>query len=474
LFLENFCIPILRGIASMTNPDAKPKALDSGFLERYFQLSAYGTDVRTEVLAGLATFMTMSYIIFVNPSILSAAGIPFGAAIAATALCAGLVTLFMGLYANYPFALAAGMGLNAAVVFGLVQGAGVTWQVAMGVIFIEGVIVLLLVLTGLRELVFMAIPVNLKRSIGVGIGLFIATIGMQGARLSVANPASLMGFNPNLLGDPVAVVAMIGLVITAVLVASKTKGAILLGMLSATVVAVVVDVTGFLGGGVLAQGALAGATAVVSMPAFDTIFQLDIAGALQVGLIGWIFAILITDFFDTMGTVVAIGGEAKYLDKQGNLPRLREVLIVDSVGAIAGGLFGISSNTTYIESAAGVSQGGRTGLTSVVVAICFFLAIFFSPIIGLVPQAATAPALIVVGFLMISALKEMDWDNWDELIPGFVIMISVPLTFNIAYGIGFGFILYSLIKLLRGKGDQVSPLLYVISLLFLLSFYLGH
>lgn len=456
----------------MAQPSARNQAAEQGFLERFFKLSENGTTVRTEVIAGLATFMTMSYIIFVNPGILSAAGVPFVPAVAATALCAGIVTLLMGLYSNYPFALAAGMGLNAAVAFGLVKGAGASWQVAMGVIFIEGVLVLLFVLTGLRESVFGAIPTNLKRAIGVGIGLFIATIGMNGAHFFVANPATVIGFNTNLVHDPVAVVAAVGLVITSVLVASRVRGAILLGILAATVVAIIVEVTGFLGGNVLAEGALAGSAQVVALPQFSTVFQLDIGGALRLGMLSWVFAFLITDFFDTMGTVVAIGGEGGYLDKQGRLPRLRNVLLVDSLGAIMGGLFGVSSNTTYIESAAGVGEGGRTGLTSVVVAICFFLSIFFSPIVGLVPAAATAPALVVVGFLMIQTLKEMDWDNWDELIPGFLTIITIPLTYNIAYGIGFGFILYSLIKLVRGKASEVHPLLYVVSLAFLISFFL--
>lgn len=456
----------------MAKPAAPRSAADKGFLGTFFKLSAYGTDVRTEIIAGLATFMTMSYIIFVNPAILVEAGIPFAPAVAATALCAGLATLIMGLYSNYPFALAAGMGLNAALVFGLVKGAGVSWQVAMGVIFIEGVLVLLFVLTGLREAVFGAIPTNLKRAIGVGIGLFIATIGMNGANFFVANPATVVGFNANLVRDPVSVVAAVGLVITAILVARRTKGAILMGILISTGVAIIVDVTGFLGGGVLAKNALQNAGQIVAMPQFDTVFQLDVLGALKLGLAGWVFAFLITDFFDTMGTVVAIGGEANYLDKNGRLPRLKNVLLADSLGAILGGLFGTSSNTTYIESASGVGEGGRTGLTAVVVAICFFLAIFFSPVIGLVPEAATAPALIVVGFLMATTLKEMDWNNWDEMIPGFLIMITIPLTYNIAYGIGFGFILYCLIKLARGKAGEVHPLLYGVAAAFLVSFFL--
>ena len=457
-------------------------------VERFFRISAAGTTVRTEVIAGLATFMTMAYIIFVNPAILSlgsvfpnggSPGVPFNAAITATALGAALATLVMGLYANYPFALASGMGINAMVAFGLILGAKLSWQQAMGIIFWEGALVTLFVLTNVREAVFNAIPVTLKRAIGVGIGLFIAVIGLVEGHIVTASEATVVQYNHAFGHDPVAVVTALGLLITAWLMARRTRGAILLGIVVTTVIGILVDVVlvdklGYFGKAhVLSAGALAGAAKVVETPSFATFFKLDFSVILQVGLWAWIFALMMTDFFDTMGTVVAVGGEAGLLDSRQRLPRLNRVLLVDSGAAVAGGLFGASSITTYIESAAGVAEGGRTGLTSVVVALCFLVSIFFAPIIGLVPTAGTSPALIIVGFLMITVVRDIDFKNLEEAIPAFVTMITIPLTYSITSGIGYGFILYSLIKLFRGRGRDVHWLLYVVSVLFAVSIYLG-
>ncbi len=440
-------------------------------LESYFKLRERGTTVRTEVIAGFTTFMTMSYIIFVNPGILKAAGVPFAAAVTGTALAAALATLMMGLYSNYPFALASGMGLNAALAFGLVAGLKVSWQTAMGVVVAEGILVTIFVLTNVREAVMNAIPLNLKRSIGVGIGLFIAVIGLSEGKFLVSSPATIVTFNPDFVKEPVTAVAIFGLVVTGWMMARGVKGAILLGILLSTVAAVLSDAV--LGTKVLAPGALQGAAQVVQAPRFDTLFQFDLIGALQVGLWASIFAFMITDFFDTMGTVVAIGGEAGFLDKGGRLPRLKEVLLTDSLAAIIGGAFGVSSVTTYVESASGVGEGGRTGLTSVVVAILFALSIFFAPIVGLVPSAATAPALIIVGFLMMSVVKDIPFGNFEESFPAFLTMITIPLTYSIARGIGYGFILYTLIKLLRGKAKEVHLLMYIVSVLFVVAFWLG-
>jgi AGZA family xanthine/uracil permease-like MFS transporter len=440
------------------------------WLERRFALAAHRTNVRTEVVAGIATFMTMSYIIFVNPMILRDAGVPFEPAIAATALCAAIVTLLMGLLSNYPLAAAAGMGLNAALVYGLVKTAGASWQAAMGVVFIEGVLITLFVLTNIRQAVFEAIPPGLKRAIGVGIGLFIATIGFSGGRIIVAHPATHIAINPDLMRDPVAVLAMAGLALIGFMVVRRVKGGILFGILALTLAAVLADA--FLGTRILSPGALENARRLVAMPRFDTVLQLDIPAALQLGMWVWIFAFLITDFFDTMGTVVAVGSEAGFLTPDGKLPRLKPVLLADSLGAVLGGLFGVSSNTTYIESAAGVAEGGRTGLTAVVVSLGFLLAMFFAPVIALVPAAATAPALIIVGALMVQTLREFQFDRMEELIPGFVTMIAIPLTYNIAYGIGFGFILYTLIQALTGRAREVKPLMWLVSAIFLLSFFL--
>jgi AGZA family xanthine/uracil permease-like MFS transporter len=427
-------------------------------LEQMFKLKENGTDVRTEVIAGVTTFMTMAYIIFVNPGILAAAGVPASGAMVATTLAAGLITIVMGLATNYPFALASGMGLNAFVAFGLVKGMGLSWQTAMGMVFLEGLIITLLVLTNFREVVMHAIPITLKRAIGVGIGLFIAFIGLQSAKFVVASPATLVQLGS--FRQPETVVATLGLVITAFLVARRVKGGILLGILATTVIALFAGVTR------LPAGAWVSTNLDTS-----TILALDVRSALNLTLWMTIFALMITDFFDTMGTVIAVGGEAGFLDKEGRLPRLKKVLLVDSMAAVLGGVFGASSVTTYIESAAGVSEGGRTGLTAVVTGLLFLLAVFFAPIAGIVPAAATAPALIIVGFLMMTVVKDIRFDEYDEAIPAFLILLGIPLTYNISYGIGLGFISYIVIKALRGKFKEIHPLMWLVALAFAVNFF---
>ncbi len=439
-----------------------------GLMERFFRLKENGTDVRTEVVAGFATFMTMAYIIFVNPSILGLAGVPQGPAMTATALAAGLATLAMALFTNYPFALASGMGLNAVLTFSLAKGLNVPWQTAMGVVVIEGVVITLLVMTNIREAVMDAIPLTLKRAIGVGIGLFIATIGLVESKLVVASPATLVTFGS--LKDPGIWITAFGVIVTAILMVRRVRGSILLGILASTVLAIPLGVTH------LPQG-------IFSLPtgeSFSTIFatfttnpatgQPYIASVLTLGMAGMIFAFMVTDFFDTMGTVVAVGGEAGFLDRQGRLPRIKNVLLVDSLAAVLGGALGVSSVTTYIESGAGVSEGGRTGLTSAVVGILFLLSMFLAPIAGIVPAQATAPALIMVGFLMMTVVKEIDFSDVTEAFPAFLTIIATPLTYNISRGIGYGFISYVLIKLFSGRAKDVHWLLWIVSALFLASF----
>lgn len=439
-------------------------------MEGFFKLKERGTNVQTEIIAGLATFMTMAYIIFVNPGILEAAGVPKAGAIVATALAAGITTLFMGLYTNYPFALASGMGLNAFLAFGVVKGLGLSWQTAMGIVVIEGAIVTILVLTNIREAVMDAIPLTLKRAIGVGIGLFIALIGLVEAKFIVASPATLVTFGT--FKDPGVIVATLGLVITVFLMAKRIKGSILLGIIISTILAIIFNIKMPFGVPIreVVPKSLSQMVSLPNADSFATMFQFDLASAFSLSLVAVIFAFLITDFFDTMGTVVAIGGEAGFLDKAGKLPRLKNVLLADSLAAVVGGAFGVSSVTTYIESAAGVSEGGRTGLTSVVVAILFFLSIFFAPIIGVVPPQATAPALIVVGFLMMSVVKDIPFNKFDEAFPAFLTLLTIPVTYSIARGIGYGFITYTLIKLLTGKANEVHWLMYIVSILFAISF----
>ncbi|MBE3519099.1 MAG: NCS2 family permease [Firmicutes bacterium] len=413
--------------------------------------------------------MTMAYVIFVNPSILEIAGVPKGPAITATALAAGINTLMMGLVTNYPFAVAAGMGLNGVVTFSLVKGLGIPWQAAMGVVVIEGVIVTILVLTNIREAVMNAIPLSMKRAIGVGIGLFVATLGLEGGKIIVAHPATLVTFGS--LKDKGVWVAVFGTLLTAVLMTRKVKGAILLGIIAATIFAIPLGVAHL-------------PETVMSVPtreSFSTLFATFktnpatgapyIVEVLNLGMAGTIFAFLMTDFFDTMGTVVAIGGEAGFLDEKGQLPRIKKVLLVDSLAAVIGGAFGISSNTTYVESGAGVSEGGRTGLTSVVVAILFFLSMLFAPIAGIVPPQATASALIVVGFLMMTVVKDIDWTDFSEAFPAFITIIATPLTYSISRGIGYGFVTYVLTKALTGRAKEVHWLMWIVSALFVVSFF---
>ncbi|HEX6971989.1 MAG TPA: NCS2 family permease [Limnochordia bacterium] len=428
-------------------------------LDGFFQLSERGTNVRTEVLAGITTFMTMAYIIFVNPNVLANAGLPRAGVATATALAAALMCLAMGLFTNYPFALASGLGLNAFLAFSVVGGLGVPWQTAMGVVFVEGLIITLLVLTRVRESVMNAIPTSLKQAIGGGIGFFIAFIGLRDAGIVVADPATFVRLGP--IGEPTTLLSLFGLLATAVFVALRVRGGILWGILLTAAVGLV--------------------TGVASWPTswesarldFSTLFRLDIVGALQVGLWATIFAFLLTDFFDTMGTVISVGGQGGFLTQDGRLPRLNRVLLVDSLAAMIGGLFGVSSVTTYIESASGVSAGGRTGLTAVVTGICFLLTLFFIPLAQIVPAAATAPALVIVGFLMMSVVGEIDWQEASAAIPAFLTLLAIPLTFSISHGIGLGMVSYVLVKVLTGKAREVSPFLYVVAALFALYFALG-
>jgi adenine/guanine/hypoxanthine permease len=468
-----------------------PAPRSNAWLERTFALTEHGTTVGTEVRAGLTTFAVMAYIIFVNPAILTFAGIPglegmgppFLATVAATCLIAALASLAMGVFANYPLAIAPGMGLNAVVAFQLVATMGLPWQTAMGVIFIQGVIITVLVLTGFREAVMNAFPMALKRGIGVGIGLFILFIGLyQGGFVRVpVNVGQTITAPPpvplaigNFTSWPF-VIALFGLVVTMVLVARRVRAALLIGIVLTTVVAVAVS---YLIGTPVSSVPTAARLpeAIFALPDFSTLGAgLNVDIFFRVGLITallTIFSIMLADFFDTMGTVTGIGAEAGWLDERGRLPRLRQVLFIDSLGAVFGGIFSSSSATTYIESAAGVSEGGKTGLTSVVVAILFFLALFFTPLTGIIPPEATAPALILVGFYMSSAARGIDFGDIDEGLPALLTMIGMPLTFSITNGIGIGVLSYVLVKIARGRFNQIHPAMWVAAIAFLLYFAL--
>jgi AGZA family xanthine/uracil permease-like MFS transporter len=431
----------------------------SDFLERTFKLKENNTDVRTEILAGLTTFMTMVYIIFVNPNILAEAGMPWGGVFIATVLATALGTLLMAFMTNYPFALAPGMGLNAFFAFSVVLGMGVSWQVALGIVFVEGLLFILLSALPVRETIVNSIPMGLKSAIGAGIGLFIAFIGLQNAGIVVSNPATLVGLGNISSGTPL--VALVGLLLTGVLYALKVKGALLWGILGGTLFGMLpgVDVTPAFQG-------------IVAMPSFadwsSVLFKLDIRGALDISMLGVIFAFLFVDLFDTVGTLVGASTQAGFLDEQGNLPKAGKALMADAIATTGGALFGTSTVTTYVESASGVSEGGRTGLTGVVVSILFLLSLFFMPLVGIVPAAATAPALIIVGVMMLKAALRIDWDDFTEALPAFVTMIAMPLTYSISNGIALGLIFYPLIKLLTGRGKEVHWLVYVLGALFVL------
>ncbi|HEX9916411.1 MAG TPA: NCS2 family permease [candidate division Zixibacteria bacterium] len=447
-------------------------------LDRTFKLKELRTDVKTEFLAGLTTFLTMSYIIFVNPLFLSFFGesqfkdlaLPFSASMTATCLAAAVMCILMGIWTNYPFALAPGMGLNAIVAYQLVLGMGLSWPSAMGVIVIEGLVITLLVITGFREAVMDSIPLSLKQAISVGIGLFLAFIGLKEAGFMKASESTLVT-----LGDltklPV-IVSFLGLVLTAVFIKRKVKGALLIGIVASTLIAVIINyISGFKAYPASEYARIP--QHILSIPDFSTIGHFDFGVFAKVGLISAvvvIFSIMLSDFFDTLGTVIGIGGEGKFLTPDGKLPRIKQVLLVDSLAAAMGGVTSASSVTTYIESAAGISVGGRSGLTNIFVGILFILALFFSPLAGIIPKQAVAPALIIVGFLMLPIIKEIPFAKFDEAFPAFLIMILMPLTYSISNGIGAGFILFALIKLLTGKGKEVHWLMYIVSLAFAVDF----
>ena len=434
-------------------------------LDRFFKLSENKTNVKTEVLAGFTTFMTMAYIIFVNPDILSAAEMPWNGVFIATIMGIILGTLAMALLTNYPFALASGMGLNAFFAFSVVLGIGVPWQIALGIIFLEGILFIILSVLPVREMIVNSIPMSLKAAISAGIGLFIAFIGLQNAGIIISDDATLVTIGK--LTDGNALVAIFGLALTGILYSLKVKGALLWGILGAAVFGALpgIEVTsGFQG--------------IVAMPSFgdwsEVLFQLDIAGALNLSFLGVILAFLFVDLFDTAGTLVGVSTEAGYLDEEGNLPKASRALLADAIGTTGGAVFGTSTVTTYIESAAGVAEGGRTGLTGVVTSILFFLSLFFMPLVGMVPAAATSPALVVVGTMMMRNVLKIDWEDFTEVLPAFVCMIAMPMAYSISDGIALGFIFYPLLKLFTGRGKEVHWLVYLLGILFAAYFIWLH
>lgn len=425
-------------------------------LERYFGLAEAGTSVRVEVLAGITTFLTMAYIIVVNPSILAVAGMDKNSVFVATCLAAALSCFIMGLYANYPIALAPGMGLNAFFAFGMVKGMGMSWETALGAIFCSSVLTVALSLSPARAWIFDGIPRALKFGIAGGIGLFLAIIGLKNAGFVVDHPATLIT-----LGDmkqPAVVLAAIGFVAMVALEARKFPGAIIVAILGTTAAGVILGLSPFHG--------------IVSAPPSiePTFLKLDIWGALQFGVISTILVLMFVDLFDTAGTLVGVSQRAGLLTPDGKLPRLKKALVADSSASLIGSLLGTSNTTSYIESAAGVEAGGRTGLVAVVVGLLFLAALVFAPLANTVPAYATAPALVLVACYMAKGLVDLDWGDITEYAPGMIAAISMPFTFSIAHGIAFGFIAYAAIKTLAGRAGEVSGAVWTIAILFVLKF----
>lgn len=430
-------------------------------MENFFKLKEHKTDVKTEVLAGITTFMTMAYILIVNPNILSATGMDSGGVFTATALSALIATAIMALYAKYPFGLAPGMGLNAFFAFTVVLGKmGKTWEFALTAVLIEGIIFILLSLVKAREAIFNAIPMNLKNAVSVGIGLFIAFIGLSGAEIVVAGDGVLLGLGNLKAGGPL--LAIIGIIITGILLVKNVRGALLIGILATTVIGIPMGVT------TLPEG-FSGITSLVSLPpslapvafkfvGWNEIFSLD--------MLVVVFTFLFVDIFDTVGTLVGVASKADMLDEEGKLPRVSEALMADAVGTVAGACLGTSTVTTFVESASGVAEGGRTGLTSLTTAVMFGLALFFAPIFTMVPSAATAPVLIIVGLFMMSPIMKIDLNDYTEAIPAFLTIIMMPLAYSIAEGIVFGMVSYVVLKVLTGKHKDVSPVMYLLAVLF--------
>jgi AGZA family xanthine/uracil permease-like MFS transporter len=441
-------------------------------LDRRFRIHERGSTVRTEVLGGVVTFLTMAYIVFVNPAILSSAGMPAGAVTVATALAAAIFTALMGLFTNLPFALASGLGLNAIVAFDLVLGRHLPWPVAMSCVVIEGLVAVVLVLAGLREAIMRAIPHEIKLSIGVGIGLFITLVGLRDAGITVNNDATGIGLGVLTAGPPL--IALGGLLVAVILTARRVKGAILIGIFTATILGLIFGVLD--GPDKIAEIPPSGSFSTIG----DALKPSNLADALTWALVPVIFVLFMSDFFDTVGTAVAVSSAGGLLDEQGQPPKLKQLLLVDSVAAAGGGAMGVSSVTTYVESGAGVSEGARTGLASLVTAGLFVLTIFFVPLIAVVAQGvqvgdttihpAIAPALIMIGYLMLRLVGDVDWSRPEAGIPAFMVIAGVPLTFSISAGIGFGVLSYVAVMVGTGRARQIHPLMWCLVPLFLAFF----
>ncbi len=449
-------------------------------MENFFKLKEHGTDVKTEVIAGLTTFMTMAYILAVNPSILGATGMDTGAIFTATALASAIGSFCMALFANLPFVLSAGMGLNAYFAYTVVLGMGYSWEVALTAVFVEGIIFIILSLTNVREAIFNAIPASLKVAVSVGIGLFITFIGLQNAHIVVdgSTLVGLFSFNGSVKAGTfqsegiTVVLALIGLLITAFLVIKNVKGNILLGILITWVLGIICQLTGL-----YVPNAEAGfysliPSGIISAPASiaPTLFKMDFSAMASLNFVVVVFAFLFVDIFDTLGTLIGCATKANMLDKEGKLPGIKGALMADAVGTTVGACLGTSTITTFVESSSGIAEGGRTGLTSIVSGLFFILALFFSPIFLAIPSFATAPALIVVGFFMMQSVAKINWSDMLEAIPAFICIFAMPFMYSISEGISFGVISFVVLNAVAGKAKKITPLMWVLAVLFILKY----
>lgn len=450
-------------------------------LEKIFHLKENNTDFKTEVIAGITTFMTMAYILAVNPNILSEAGMDRGAIFTATALSAFIATCVMALLANYPFVLAPGMGLNAYFTYTVVMGMGFTWQEALAAVFVEGIIFIVLSLTSIREAIFNAIPMNLKHAVSVGIGLYIAFIGLQNAHVVVDSSTlvTLFSFKNSVKTGTFStegitvLLALIGILITAILMVKEVKGNILWGILITWGLGIICQFTGL-----YTPSADAGWYSLlpdfsngISIPSLTpTLFAMDFSKVFTSDFVVIMFAFLFVDLFDTLGTLIGVAAKAELLDENGKLPRIKGALLADAIGTTAGAVMGTSTVTTFVESAAGATEGGKTGLTAIVAAILFGLSLFLSPIFLAIPSFATTPALVLVGFLMMTSITKINFSDYTDAIPAFIAIIAMPFTYSISEGIAMGIISHVVIKLLGGKRKEISPLMYVLAVLFVLKY----
>ena len=433
----------------------------NSFIQKTFGMDPAKHSIRTEIIAGITTFLTMAYILAVNPSIfgaLATQGMPTDAVFTATALAAIVGCLVMSIYAKKPFGLAPGMGLNAFFVFTVCLGMGHSWQMALTAIFLEGILFILLTITNVRKLIVDAIPMNLKRAIGAGIGLYIAFIGLKSAGIIVSSDSTSVTLGP--LSDSTSILAIIGLLLTSVLVILKVRGGMLLGILVTTIIGIPMGVTHF-------NGLLS------TPPSISSIFcQFEWSQIFSWDMVAIVFTFLFIDMFDTIGTVVGVSVKSGMVDEKGNVDGINKVLMADAVATVAGAMFGTSTTTTYIESASGVSEGGRTGLTSFTIAVCFAIALLFSPLFLAIPDAATGPVLFIVGVMMAAPVKEIDWEDYSEAIPAFVTMLLMPLAYSISDGIMLGMISYVVINALTGKFKKVSVTMWILAVLFVLRYVL--